>query len=60
MFPSQNSMKIKTNKTWHQANKMLKNPTLEQRVDWHLEHAKNCKCRPIPKKLKLEIEKRNM
>jgi len=53
-------MKTKLNKEWHNANKMAKNATLEQRVDWHLEHAKNCKCRPIPKKLKLEIEKRNM
>ncbi len=51
---------MKANKEWHQANKMPKNPTLEQRIDWHLEHSKNCSCRPIPEKLKLEMEKRNM
>lgn len=39
------------NKQWHLANKMPKNPTLEQRIYWHTEHAKNCQCRPIPAKL---------
>jgi hypothetical protein len=34
---------------------MPKNPTLEQRIEWHLEHQKNCKCRPIPEKLLREI-----
>ena len=51
---------MKTNKKWHEANGMAKNATLEQRIEWHLEHAKNCACRPIPEKLKLEIEKRTM
>jgi len=46
------------NKEWHKANRMPKNPTLEQRIKWHLAHAKNCKCRPIPKKLLAEIKKR--
>jgi predicted flap endonuclease-1-like 5' DNA nuclease len=30
---------------------MPKNPTLEQRVQWHTEHAKNCSCRPFPENL---------
>ncbi len=51
---------MKTNKTWHQANKMPKNPTLEQRIEWYLEHSKNCTCRPFPEKLKLEIDKKKM
>jgi hypothetical protein len=51
---------MKTNKKWHEANRMPKNPTLEQRIEWHLEHSKNCKCRPIPEKLKLEMEKGNI
>ena len=39
------------NKDWHQKNRMPKNPTLEQRVQWHTEHAKNCSCRPFPENL---------
>lgn len=46
------------NREWHLNNKMPKNPTLEQRIQWHLEHEKNCKCRPIPEKLLEEIVKR--
>jgi hypothetical protein len=46
------------NREWHLNNKMSKNPTLEQRIQWHLEHEKNCKCRPIPEKLLEEIVKR--
>ena len=31
---------------------MPKNPSLQQRIDWHLEHHKNCGCRELPSKLK--------
>ena len=33
---------------WHEQNRMPKNPTAQQRVEWHIEHAKHCQCRPIP------------
>lgn len=33
---------------WHQQNRMPKNPTPQERVEWHVEHAKHCRCRPIP------------
>lgn len=49
---------MKLNKEWHLANPMPKNATLEQRIAWHIEHKKNCACRDIPEKLKLEIKKR--
>ncbi|MBI2850128.1 MAG: hypothetical protein HYX80_03685 [Chloroflexi bacterium] len=49
---------MKINKTWHESNRMPKNPTLEERIKWHIAHAENCSCRPIPDKLKAEIEKR--
>jgi hypothetical protein len=39
---------------------MPKNPTLEQRLEWHVEHAKNCQCRPITGKLAEEMKKRGM
>ncbi|WP_198513413.1 hypothetical protein [Confluentibacter lentus] len=49
---------MKINKEWHFAHKMPKNPSLEQRIKWHLEHLKNCQCRSdIPEKLKVEMKK---
>lgn len=36
------------NADWHRANRMPKNATAEQRIAWHLAHATNCRCRPIP------------
>lgn len=36
---------------------MPKNPTLEDRVKWHLEHSNNCRCREMPKDIKEELEK---
>ena len=46
------------NRSWHGKNRMLKNPSLEERITWHLEHSKNCSCRPIPEKILAEIKKR--
>jgi hypothetical protein len=48
------------NKEWHLANKMPKNPSLDQRVEWHLEHARNCTCRPLGGKILEEIERRDL
>ncbi|MBI2831653.1 MAG: hypothetical protein HYX79_05295 [Chloroflexi bacterium] len=47
---------MKINKDWHSKNKMPKNPSLDERMKWHIEHAKNCACRPIPDKLREQIE----
>jgi hypothetical protein len=33
---------------------------LQQRIEWHLEHAKYCGCREIPGKLKEEMKKLNI
>ena len=38
----------KTNRAWHEANRVPKNPTPAQRIAWHKAHAENCACRPIP------------
>ena len=35
---------------------MPKNPTQEERLNWHIEHAKYCTCREMSDKLKKEIE----
>jgi hypothetical protein len=41
-------MNKRLNKEWHAKNRMPKNPTLDERVQWHLEHSKKCGCRPVP------------
>jgi hemerythrin-like domain-containing protein len=48
------------NAAWHAANPMPKNPTQEQRIEWHLEHQKHCSCRPAPQRLQAEIERRRI
>jgi len=46
------------NAEWHQQHPMPKNPTLQQRIDWHLAHQKNCGCHPgLPEKLKEQMKK---
>jgi hypothetical protein len=50
----------KTNAAWHDANPMPKNPTLDQRVARHVEHAKHCGCRPIAGKIRDEMLKRGI
>jgi hypothetical protein len=51
---------MKINAKWHLTNKMPKNPTLEQRIEWHVEHAENCGCRPLHGKILEEIKKRGI
>jgi hypothetical protein len=35
-------------KAWHRDHRLPARASLEQRVAWHLEHAKQCGCRPMP------------
>ncbi len=51
---------MKINKEWHLKNKMPENPTLEQRINWHIEHSKNCNCREMPESIRKEINKRKV
>lgn len=37
----------KINADWHRAHRMPKNPTEQQRAEWHYEHAKHCDCREV-------------
>ncbi len=37
------------NREWHKEHKMPAGATEKERIEWHLEHARNCACRPIPK-----------
>jgi hypothetical protein len=48
---------MKTNRTWHLTHPMPKNPTIDKRIEWHIEHHKNCSCRQVPEKILEEIKK---
>jgi hypothetical protein len=39
------------NAEWHGRHRMPRNPTLAQRLAWHLEHGAHCGCRPMPPRL---------
>lgn len=51
---------MKINKEWHDKNIMPENATFDQRVKWHLEHQKNCGCRPIPAKLLEQMKEKGV
>lgn len=53
-------MSSKLNAEWHQTHKMPKNPSLEQRVQWHAEHTKNCVCRKPTGVILDELKKRGL
>jgi DNA-3-methyladenine glycosylase I len=44
------------NAEWHARNAMPRRATEAERIRWHLEHAKECACRPIPNALLRRIE----
>jgi hypothetical protein len=48
------------NAAWHAANRLPTRSTLDQRIAWHLAHAKACGCREIPAKLRDEMAKRGI
>ncbi len=51
------------NREWHKQHAMPSGATEKQRIKWHLEHTRNCACRPFPRGLlaKLsEAEKRQI
>jgi hypothetical protein len=51
---------MKINATWHQKNKMVKNPSLDDRVKWHVAHSRHCQCRPLYGNILEEIKKRGI
>ena len=46
------------NKEWHKVNKLKAFASMGDKVKWHIDHVANCKCWPIPRYVKKEIEKR--
>jgi hypothetical protein len=51
-FMKMKKASTKINREWHEKHRMPPNATTQQQIEWHLEHAKHCSCRPIPEKLK--------
>ena len=45
----------RVNAGWHEAHQMPPNPTRNQRVKWHFDHAEACGCRPVPEDLKDDV-----
>lgn len=50
----------KINAAWHEAHPMPKNPSLDERVDWHLAHAAACGCRGLPASILAELARRGI
>ena len=48
-------MRAPINGGWHKQHPMPRNPTLEERISWHLQHREYCRCRPIPDELLAKI-----
>jgi hypothetical protein len=48
---------VALNKEWHQLNRMPPRATREQRIKWHIAHARLCGCREIPESIRPEAEK---
>jgi hypothetical protein len=44
------------NRDWHRSHPMPPKATLEQRYAWHLDHERHCACRPMPEKLRRQME----
>jgi hypothetical protein len=45
------------NATWHRAHPMPPRATLDQRVRWHVAHARHCGCRPVPDPVQVEVRR---
>ena len=48
------------NRAWHESHRMSDRASLDQRVKWHLRHAKACGCRAIPPTVVKELQRRGM
>jgi hypothetical protein len=48
------------NERWHAENKLHPNAPLSARAQWHLEHRRECGCRPIPEKLFAQMRELGM
>jgi len=49
---------MKINKKWHTKNPMPKKTTLNERIQWHVNHSRECGCRSIPESIKIKLLER--
>jgi hypothetical protein len=49
---------MEINREWHSENGLPTNPTLDQRVKWHIAHARHCPCPPADGEILEELKKR--
>ena len=47
------------NAGWHKNNVMPRNATMDQRIKWHIAHARFCACRAMPKTVQAAIDKKH-
>ena len=45
------------NREWHRLHRMPPRATREQRIKWHVAHARACGCREVPGSIKAEVGK---
>jgi len=43
------------NARWHATHRLARRATLKQRIAWHVQHAKHCGCRPMPRGIRQAI-----
>jgi hypothetical protein len=48
------------NADWHRAHILGRNVPMDVRIEWHLEHARECACRPIPASVVAAIDERSV
>lgn len=48
------------NGDWHRAHVLGRGAPMDQRVEWHLEHAHVCGCGPVPRTVRAELERRGV
>ncbi len=45
---------------WHKDHRLDSGASLADRLQWHIEHAEACGCRPIPPSVRREAERRGL
>jgi hypothetical protein len=48
---------VALNREWHRKHRMPPRATREQRIKWHVAHARACGCRDIPDSIKSDVAK---
>lgn len=48
------------NRDWHDAHELGQGAPMDARVAWHLEHARECGCREVPRTVREELARRGI